>query len=163
MQGETHVQHQTPHSSCALCCLCFKATPVSILPLETRGGCKAQKLPGDVVPRAVISTRTNSWPGVPVQKQHVALQVQQKGFFSSRSWSSDEGFAEKLRNHQSKLLVSLPASGHNYSWVNNSQQIICLTNFCFISWKIHESFTSSLYLFVVRIYLFALAWLLLAV
>lgn len=44
--------------------------------------------------------------------------VQQKDFFSLEiMFYFEEGFAEKLRNHQSvcKLLVSLSANGYNYS------------------------------------------------
>lgn len=53
--------------------------------------------------------------------------VQQKDFSSLEiMFYFEEGFAEKLRNHQSvcKLLVSLSANGYNYSWANTSEQII---------------------------------------
>lgn len=68
--------------------------------------------------------------------------VQQKDFFSLEImfFFFEEGFVEKLRNHQSvcKLLVSLSASGYNYSWANTSEQIIWQ-----ISFSSHAKSTSS--------------------
>lgn len=71
------------------------------------------------------------------------------------SWSSDEGFAEKLRNPQCKFLVSLPANGHNYSGVNNSEQIICLTNF-FASHEKPMSSSQALHISLLFLFIYLL-------
>lgn len=117
-----------------------KQTPAEILASlgEQSIDYKERKLPGVTVSKAMTSTRVKFCLRVIVQCSDCGLYKTwafanpAKRLFFLRS---REGCTEKLRNHQSQLLVSLPASGHNYSELFRAND---LTNFFFTSWKIHE-------------------------